>query len=234
MAIKPEILQAILSDAGTAQTVKNMKHSYTPEEYNKIMAKNRAMGLINDTSNGGLYEANIKEGDVEFDTNGNLRKIKRTAPMLLDINRYTANRYMVQKVSIADTKKVGVKDAGTYILCVFGEHIVQAISADNELPRTVKAFRFKRETVEKTELVPVLDEEGNPVLDEQGNPKSEEKKEKTTSWVYVRSEFIESKIVYTMTGHLNADSALALIQQVEESSNSMDDRLEGDDLNDIA
>lgn len=234
MAIKPEILQSILSDADTAKSVKNMKHSYTPEEYNKLMARNRAMGLINDTSNGGLYDANIKDGDVEFDVNGNLRKIKRTAPMMLDLNRYTANRYMVEKVGIPAKGEKRILKPGTYIVCVFGEGIVQAISANTELPRTVKAFRFFRDEEEFTEFVPETDENGEPVLDEEGNPKGEEKASKRTVWKYVRSEFVKNEIVYTMTGHLNPDAALTLIQQVEELANSADDRLEGDSLDDIA
>lgn len=234
MAIKPEILQSILSDADTAKSVKNMKHSYSPEEYNKLMARNRAMGLINDTSNGGMYEANIKEGDVEFDMNGNLRKIKRTQPMLLDLNRYTANRYMVEKVGLPAKGERRILTPGTYILCVFGEAIVQAISANNELPKTVKAFRFFKDTETTITNIPVADEQGNPVLDENGQPKTEEKKETKTVWKYVRSEFIKNELVYTMTGHLNIDAALSLIQQVEELADSADDRLEGDSLDDIA
>lgn len=54
MAIKAEILQQILSDADTAQTVPGMKNVYTPEEYNKVMAKKRALGLINDGQTGWL------------------------------------------------------------------------------------------------------------------------------------------------------------------------------------
>ena len=234
MAIKPEILQAILADADTATPVKNMAHSYTPEEYNKIMAKNRAMGMINDTSNGGTYEANIKDGDVEFDANGNLRKIKRTGPMMLDLGRFTANRYSVDRVGVPNKGEKTTLKPGTYILCVFGEAVVGAIQANLELPKTVKAFRFYKDTYTHKEVKPVLDDVGNPVIDDNGNPVAEEIEEKRTEWKYVRSEFVPNEVVYQMTGHLNPDAALTLIQQVEELANSADDRVEGDSLDEIA
>lgn len=218
MAIKPEILQNILSDATTATSVEGMKNAYTPEEYNKLMAKNRAMGLINDTSAGGLYEAPVNEGDVEFDMNGNLRKIKRNAPKLIDLNRYTANRYFVDKVGIPGKGEHQTLKPGTYIVAVFGEAIVSAINANHELPRTVKAFRFYRNEEKTTEVV-----DGKEV------------ETKSVKWDYIRSEFIKNELVYSMTGKLRVSDALKLIQQVEELSvNSADDNFDGESLDDIA
>ncbi len=211
MAIKPDILKNILSDAETAKHIEGKEHSYTPEEYNKLAAKHRAMGMINDTSADGTYQADIPEGSVEFDSNGNLRRIKRNNPMLLDLGRYTANRFIVEKVGVPEEGEKAKNRPGTYILVAFGELIVNAISANTELPRTVKVFRFK--------LKQKKDDKGKVV---------------EKSWKYVRSEFVKNDIVYQMTGHLKAEDALKLMQQVEEFANSADDRLEGESLDDIA
>ena len=236
MGVKPEILQQILSDADSAEAVNGMKNTYTPEEYNKLMAKNRAMGLINDHAADGLYSATVREGDVEFDANGNLRKIKRNAPMMLDLNRYTANRYFIDKVGVPGKGEKKVLEPGTYIVVVFGEAIVNAINANTELPRTVKAFRFYRTKEKAIEYEAVLDEAGQPTFDEATNtPIVKEVEVERIVWRYIRSEFIKNEVVYTMTGHLKADDALKLIQQVEELSvNSADDRFEGESLDDIA
>jgi hypothetical protein len=146
MAIKADILQNILSDAEKAKPIKGMPNTYTPEDYNKIMAKNRAMGLMQDgQSQDGRYHATIPEGAVEFDMNGNLRKIGRTAPKMIDLARYTINRYMVEKVPIPKEGEKSERQPGTYIILVLGEPIVKAITAMNELPKTVKAFRFIRQ-----------------------------------------------------------------------------------------
>lgn len=146
MAIKADILQNILSDAEKAKPIEGMKDTYTPEDYNKIMAKNRAMGLMRDgQSADGRYHAAIPEGSVEFDMNGNLRKIGRTAPKMIDLARYTTNRYMVEKIAIPKDGEKAERQPGTYIVLVLGEPIVKAITAMNELPKTVKAFRFLRQ-----------------------------------------------------------------------------------------
>lgn len=146
MAIKADILQNILSDAESAKPIEGMPNTYTPEDYNKIMAKNRAMGIMQDgQSADGRYHATIPEGSVEFDVNGNLRKIGRTAPKMIDLSRYTTNRYMVEKVGIPAEGEKADRKPGTYIVLVLGEPIVKAITAMNELPKTVKAFRFVRE-----------------------------------------------------------------------------------------
>lgn len=146
MAIKADILQNILSDAEKVKPIDGMPDTYTPEDYNKIMAKNRALGLMQDgASSDGYYHSKIPEGAVEFDMNGNLRKIGRTAPKMIDLSRYTTNRYMVEKVPIPAEGEKTERKPGTYIILVLGEPIVKAISAMNELPKTVKAFRFVRE-----------------------------------------------------------------------------------------
>ena len=146
MAIKADILQSIFADAESAKPIEGMPNTYTPVDYNKLMAKNRAMGLMQDgQSADGRYHSNIPEGAVEFDMNGNLRKIGRTAPKMIDLSRYTTNRYMVEKVGIPANGEKAERKPGTYIILVLGEPIVKAITAMNELPKTVKAFRFVRE-----------------------------------------------------------------------------------------
>lgn len=220
MAIKAEILQQILSDADTAQSVPGMKNVYTPEEYNKVMSKKRALGLINDGQNDGYYQARVEEGEVEFDEFGNLKKIGRTQPAMIDLNRYCANRYKVEK-----------KGQATYIICVFGEAIVNAINATTELPPSVKAFRFKRKVVNSTitqEMIDQMSEED----------KAEAKVGQgfsTVVWEYERSEFIQRDEVYKMTKKLENYSALELMRQVETArADSGDSNVDGDTLDAIA
>ena len=142
MAIKAEILQNILADSDKAKPIEGMENAYTPEDYNKVMAKNRAMGLINDGETD-RYVPHTPEGAIEFDAFGRLRKIARTAPKMIDLNRYTQNRYMVEKVGIPKEGEKAERPAGTYIIMVLGEPIVKAITAMNELPKTVRAYRFQ-------------------------------------------------------------------------------------------
>lgn len=142
MAIKAEILQKILADSDKAKPIDGMENAYTPEDYNKVMAKNRAMGLINDGESD-RYVPHTPEGAIEFDAFGRLRKIARTAPKMIDLSRYTQNRYMVEKVGVAKEGEKTERPAGTYIIMVLGEPIVRAITAMNELPKTVRAYRFR-------------------------------------------------------------------------------------------
>lgn len=142
MAIKAEILQRILADSEKANSIEGMENAYTPEDYNKVMAKNRAMGLINDGETD-RYVPHTPEGAIEFDAFGRLRKIARTAPKMIDLNRYTQNRYFVEKVGIPKDGEKSERPAGTYIVMVLGEPIVKAITAMNELPKTVRAYRFR-------------------------------------------------------------------------------------------
>lgn len=141
MAIKAEILQKILADSDKAKSIKGMENAYTPEDYNKVMAKARAMGLINDGETD-RYTPHTPEGAIEFDAFGRLRKIARTAPKMIDLSRYTQNRYMVETVGVPAEGEKAERPAGTYIVMVLGEPIVKAITAMNELPKTVRAFRF--------------------------------------------------------------------------------------------
>lgn len=142
MAIKAEILQKILADSEEAKSIEGMDNAYTPEDYNKVMAKNRAMGLINDGETD-RYVPHTPEGAIEFDAFGRLRKIARTAPKMIDLNRYTQNRYFVEKVGVPKEGEKTERPAGTYIVMVLGEPIVKAITAMNELPKTVRAYRFR-------------------------------------------------------------------------------------------
>lgn len=132
--IKAEVLAEIIQDAQSAKPIEGKANIYSPEEYNKIAAKNRAMGLVGDTE---YLESHIKPGSVEFDANHNLKKIGRNEPKMLDLNAYTANRYMVEKIAPMNAKKAG-KEAGTYIIMVLGNAIVTAINNTQELPQQSK------------------------------------------------------------------------------------------------
>lgn len=217
MAIKAEILQSILAEADTAKPIKGMKNAYTPEEYNKLASKQRAMGLVNDGANNGLYEVHIDEGEVEFDQNGNLKAFGRTRPMMLDLNRYCANRYSIQRVpNPATAKSKNLTETGTYLVVVFGEAVVSAINSAAELPPTVRAYRFYRRKFE------YKDEGGDDTIER-------------WTWEYVRDEFITRDEVYRMTDKLNNDSALELIQMLEgRRADSADGTIEGTSLDDIA
>lgn len=235
MSIKAEVLQSILADANTAKPIPNMKHTYTPEEYNKIAAKQRAMGLINDGANGGIYEVHIDEGEVEFDANGNLKAFGRTRPLMLDLNRYCANRYTIQRVPNPPTAKAkGVKELGTYLVVVFGEAVVEAINSAAELPPTVRAYRFYRKEVNfKVETQEMLDDLAAEGRDVKGLDVGDSYT--TYTWVYVRDEFIKREEVYQMTDKLNNDSALELIQLLEgRKADSATGSIEGTSLDDIS
>lgn len=231
MAIKPEILQQILADGDAAKPLPNMPNTYTPEEYNKVMAKKRAVNLVNDGMRAGdVYRPNIPEGAVEFDENGNLKKFGRSTPMMIDLNRYTANRYMVQKVIPANAKKQGLK-AGTYIIVVFGEGIIEGINnSDVEMKGTIKAHRYIR-TVEKSTITEEMFQQ--LPAEEQATTKVGDEFE-YVAWNYVKSEFIKASEVYNMTGKINPEEALGLLQQLDQTnrSNAVDTAV-GDSLSDI-
>lgn len=222
MAIKAEILQSILSDAAEAEknTVPGMKNVYTPEEYNKVMAKKRALGLINDGQSDGYYHARVEEGEVEFDEFGNLKKIGRTQPKMIDLNRYCANRYKVEKQGKA-----------TYIVCVFGEAIVNAINSTTELPPSIKGFRFKKNLVNGQITQEMFDQ----LSDEDKQTTKVGDGFTTVKWDYDRSVFIPREEVYKMTKRLENLSALELMQQVQLARvDSADSNVDGDTLDDIA
>lgn len=241
--IKAEVLANILGDAATATPIDGKANVYSPEEYNKIAAKNRAMGLVSDTE---YLESHISPGAVEFDANHNLKHIARNAPKMLDLATYTANRYMVEKILPVNAKKQG-KKAGTYILMVMGNAIVTAINNTQELPPTVKAYRFIRKEKEVW-----VDESGaeqtlelsevdldNPESEKEVAKKIEEARKgltakKIVSWEYVGAEFIKDEVAYKMTKQLDPDSVLKLRAQIDDNPNPrMGDNVYGDSLDEI-
>ena len=233
--IKAEVLAEIISGAQTARPIEGKPNIYSPEEYNKIAAKNRAMGLVGDTE---YLESHIKPGSVEFDANHNLKKIGRNEPKMLDLAAYTANRYMVEKILPINAKKAG-KDAGTYIVMVLGNAIVTAINNTQELPPTVKAYRFKR-----TEKEIFVSEDGNTAAPEvisldDLEAKAEEaagnvEKKTVVEWKYVGAEFIKDEVAYKMTNQLDPESVLKLRAQIDTNPNPrMSDSVYGDSLDDI-
>lgn len=236
--IKAEVLAGILSDAGTAKPIEGKPNVYSPEEYNKIAAKNRAMGLVQDSE---YLESHIKPGSVEFDANHNLKKIGRNEPKMLDLATYTANRYMVEKIAAMNAKKLG-KESGTYIVMVLGNAIVTAINNTQELPPTVKAYRFKR--VEKEIFVNPEGQTSAPVevsLDdiEKDTTAIEEQsagleKKIVVEWKFVGAEFIKDEVAYKMVNQLDPESVLKLRAQIDDNPNPrVSDNVYGDSLDDI-
>lgn len=144
MAIRADVLQNILSDADAAKPVDGTRNVYEPDAYSKVMARNYALGLINEPQDGYL-KADIKEGEVEFDEKGNLKKIGRMQPKLIDLRRYTANRYTKEVFGVGNAEG---RRPGTYILLVLGNAIVNSIANVRDLPPTVKAFRFRHQNGE--------------------------------------------------------------------------------------
>lgn len=240
--IKAEILAEILADSQTAKSIEGKPNIYSPEEYNKIAAKNRAMGLVGNQTD--YLESHIPEGSVEFDANHNLKKIGRNTPKMLDLSAYTANRYMVEKVAPMNAKKVG-KEAGTYIVMVLGNAIVSAINNTQELPPTVKAYRFIRREKEvfvsadtgeaaKLKEVSLDDIEADAEADKAAEETPELEKKTIVSWEYVGAEFIKDEVAYKMVNQLDPDSVLKLRAQIEDNPNPRTgDNVYGDSLDDI-
>lgn len=237
--IKAEVLADILADAQTAKNIEGKPNIYSPEEYNKLAARERAMGLVGDEE---YLVSHIEPGAVEFDANHNLKKIGRNTPKMLDLSAYTANRYMVEKILPVNAKKQG-RDAGTYIIMVLGNAIVTAINNTQELPPTVKAYRFKR--VEKEVFVNVDGERAKPVevsLDDIENTNVEEKAEEAANlekktiveWDYCGAEFIKAEEAYKMVNQLDPDSVLKLRAKIDDNPNPrMGDQVYGDSLDEI-
>lgn len=249
---KAEALQRILNDARKAQEkeVPGHKNAYAPDDYNAVRAEALAMSEIE--GNDGYLVPKLAEGAVEFDERGNLKEIGRGRPMMLDLAFYTRNRYDVERVIPANEKKAG-RERGVYILVVFGNAIVKAIDDVVELPRNIKAYRFKKTEIEGTVAedtpayeeveVPALDENGKPIMDEDGvTPLTKiEKKEvtvkagekgTTTKWVYQGAEMVNSDRVAKMNRQLSPNAALELIAQVEDGVNE-GTNVGGDELDDI-
>lgn len=249
---KAEALQRILANAREAEDkqIPGHKNAYAPDDYNAIRAETLAMSEIE--GNDGFLRPKLQTGSVEFDERGNLKEIGRGRPMMLDLAFYTRNRYDVERVIPANAKKQK-KEAGTYILVVFGNAIVKAIDDVVELPRNVKAYRFKKTIVEgevaedtpayEEVTVPALDEQGNPILDDDGvTPITRVEKREVmvkagergsiTVWEYQGAEMIPSDRVAKMNRQLSPKSALELMQQVEDGINE-GLNVGGDDLDDI-
>lgn len=230
-SFKAEVLSNILNDAKEAREkqVKYHKNTYEPEEYLKVRAETLAMSNMQE---GDYLKPMHQTGAVEFDENGNLKKIGRNRPAMLDLAYYTRNRYEVEKIIPANEKKAKL-ERGTYILVVIGNPIVKAISDTVELPKNVKAYRFKREeelveTGEFEQNVIERDENGNPTKVEQGNSIKEIRK----TWKYVGAEMISSERVYKMTRQLNPYDMLDLLNQIEDGVDGRDN-IQGDSLDDI-
>jgi hypothetical protein len=196
--IKAEVLASILDDSKNAKNIPGMANVYTPEEYNKKMAEQRAMGLLE--GNDGYLHGDPKPGAIEFDkVTGNLRKINRNKAAMLDINIYTANRYLVDKKTHVEEGKDGKPGKEVVdsldIVVVLGHAIVNGIQHMTEIPKSVKAYRFRK------------------------NGKN---------WDYVGAELVSDKQAYEMRNILNPYDVLSLMSKIRESdltSNIAGDKL---------
>lgn len=224
---KSETLARILNDAKSAQPIdeKKRKNIYTPDEYNKKRAELLALDQV---SNSEYLEPKHEFGAIEFDERGNLKEIGRNRPAMLDLAYYTRNRYEVLEVIPANEKKMG-RERGTYIVVVIGNAIVKAISDVVELPKTVKAYVFKREeTTQKVKKeVTKTSPEGVEYIEE------EEVEEKVKAWRYVGAEMITSERVYKMTRQIAPRDMLKLLDQIEDDLND-GENIGGDSLDDIS
>lgn len=202
--LKAEVLASILDDSKNAKNIPGMTNVYTPDEYNKKMAEQRAMGLLE--GNDGYLHGDLAPGAIEIDKmTGNLRKINRNKPAMLDINIYTANRYLVdKKVEVVKEKnkkgeEVEKEVADVDILVVIGHALVQGIQNMTEIPKSIKAYRFHK--VDK-------------------------------KWEYKGAELISDKQAYEMRSQLNPYDVLSLMYLIRESD--LTSNVRGDKLNDIA
>lgn len=202
--LKAEVLASILDDSKNAKNIPGMTNVYTPDEYNKKMAEQRAMGLLE--GNDGYLHGDLAPGAIEIDNmTGNLRKINRNKPAMLDINIYTANRYFVdKKVEVVKEKnkkgeEVEKEVADVDILVVIGHALVQGIQNMTEIPKSIKAYRFHK--VDK-------------------------------KWKYKGAELISDKQAYEMRSQLNPYDVLSLMYLIRESD--LTSNVRGDNLNDIA
>ena len=202
--LKAEVLANILDDSKNAKNIPGMANVYTPEEYNKKMAEQRAMGLLE--GNDGYLHGEPKPGAIEIDKmTGNLRKINRNKPAMLDINIYTANRYSVEKKTeiVKEKNKKGEmvekEVTNVDILVVLGHALVQGIQNMTEIPKSVKAYRFHKESKD---------------------------------WSYKGAELVSDKQAYEMRSVLNPYDVLSLMAKIRESD--LTSNVQGDKLNDIA
>lgn len=202
--LKAEVLASILDDSKNAKNIPGMPNVYTPEEYNKKMAEHRAMGLME--GNDGYLHGEPKTGAIEIDERtGNLKKINRTKPAMLDINIYTANRYKVDKKveKVVEKNKKGeeveTEKVTLDIVVVLGHAMVNGIQNMTEIPKSVKAYRFRK--VDK-------------------------------GWEYQGAELVSDKDAYEMRSQLNPYDVLSLMGKIRESD--LTSNVQGDKLNDIA
>lgn len=226
---KSEALSRILNDAKNAQPLDNNKRKnlYAPDEYLKKRAEILALDQM---SNSEYLEPQHDFGAVEFDERGNLKEIGRNRPAMLDLAYYTRNRYTVENIIPANEKKAGI-ERGTYILVVLGNPIVKAINDVVELPKTIKAYRFKREEIivptgEPLVTEPTKDEEGDMTV---SNPAVAEKQ---YYWRYIGAEMITSDRVYKMTRQIAPMDMMKLMDQIEGGIND-GENIGGDSLDDI-
>lgn len=223
---KAEAYSKILQEGNEAKPLDNRPNSYSPEEYNKIHQRDLLIAQLEDT--GEFVKPMIPIGTAEFNPDGSLRAIARTRPALFDVKRYTANRYMKQTISAQAAPKKGLK-AGTYILVMWGDGMVDSAVNVKELPSTVRVFRFMK----KTETAQITQEMLDNMSDEDKADVKVGDGFSYTKWVYVATERINREEAYKMNRELNSESMLELIQQIELHTSINSDEVTKDSLDEI-
>lgn len=245
---KADVYSKIFNDARSAVPVKGKKNTYDPENYNKVRAQTLLIGQMEE---GEYLESKIEPGAVEYDSRGNLKRIGRNRPAMLDLNFYTRNRYEIEKKRVAIPGSKGKFENETYLLVVMGNAIVRALDDTAELPQTIKVFRFKRESkmVTEYEQPTVQVNEDKPVsLDDlDATEKAEQTEQAETinvepgakgvtrevvEWVYMGAERMDSKRVAQMKKSLNVDAMLQLREAIEVSELATE-TVKGDSLDDL-
>lgn len=226
--IKAEVLASILADAKTAKELPGRKNVYSPENYNKLATQSRAMGLMND---GEYLEPKIKPGSFEWDHERHcLKKIARNEPKLLDLNQYCANRYMLEKNTVAS----GKDKAGTYIVLIRGMAAVQMLENSSDLTATVIAYRFKKVNQEIEAPKDLVEQAG---VDENGQPLVQEgEKVSFVDWEYQGTEVMAvTEARNKLVRKLNNEAAFELFQKIDNNPNPRyKGGVEGDSLDDLA
>ena len=232
MAIRPEVLKNILNDADTAVPVEGTKDAYDPENYQKVHARQQAMAMINETGTDGFLEPQIGEGEVEFDERGNLRRLARTQPKLIDIRRLTTNRYAKQTVKPGT---LGLR-AGTDILFVFGGAAVRGFENTTLTPQ-IKVYRFhfntKKHEWEYVRAELMEDKIAYSTMTNSLDGKSAlfliHKIEQNT----VQSADVEGDSLDKVLTNSEKNSGEDLTDEEPETPETAEEEVKGDDLNDI-
>lgn len=213
---KAENLARVLNEAQKAKPIEGMDNTYDPENYSKLYAANKAIAEIESSE---YLVPQIEEGAFEWDkANGRPKSIGRYRPAMLDLNVLTTNVY--QKSSRGRTVKVDVEEE---VKDTDGKKAKRKVKKDKTVMDTVIKVIFGRATVQ---AIRDMKEIGNAVKAQVFVKREGE------DWTYEGNELIQKEDAYKFKDTLNVPSALKLMRLVE--SDAINDKVEGDSLDDVA